>query len=216
MDFDTSKILGGIGALLLFIGCIPYISGPTFGILPLIGIILLLIGLKGMADYYREAGIFNNALYGTVLAIVGIVISVAIIMVSSLGLIANMFPDWNGDWASLAQIDPTQIPTDMDFNSVAPFLAGILISLVILFVFVLLVAFLYRRSLNLLRDKSNIGLFGSAATVLLIGAVLTIILIGLVLVWIAILLVAIAFFQLKEPQTQTSIPQYPPPNPPQT
>ncbi len=215
MNFDSSKIIGGIGALLLFIGCIPYLGGPTFGILPLVGLILLLIGLKGLADYYKEAGIFNNALYGTILGIVGAVVFVAIILISAVGFITNIFPSWNGNWATLAQIDTTQLPTDISWNLVGPFLAGILISLVVLFVFVLLVAFLYRRSLNQLRDKSNIGLFGSAGTVLLIGAVLTIILIGLLLVWIAILLVAIAFFQLKEPQSQTSTTQYPPPYQPQ-
>lgn len=211
MNFDSSKILGGIGALMLFIGCIPPLIGYTFGILPLVGLILLLIGFKGLADYYKEAGIFNNALFGTILSIVGAVVFVAVMFIAAIGFLTNIFPEWNGDLTTIAQLDPTQIAADMNFSAIAPFLAAVLLSLVILFVFVLIVAFLYRRSLNLLRDKSNIGLFGSAGTVLLIGAVLTIILIGLLLVWIAILLVAIAFFQLKEPQPQAPINQYPPP-----
>jgi uncharacterized membrane protein len=76
---------------------------------------------------------------------------------------------------------------------------------VLLFVFVLVVAFLYRKSLNMLSQKSGVGLFGSAATVLLIGAVLTIIVVGLLLVWISVLLVAIAFFQMKPIENVPSV-----------
>ena len=36
MEIETTKILGGIGALLMFIGIIPYIN--SFGIIGLIGV----------------------------------------------------------------------------------------------------------------------------------------------------------------------------------
>ena len=45
MDFQTNKTLGGIGALLLFIGCLTFIS-PAVGILGLIGFILVLIAIN--------------------------------------------------------------------------------------------------------------------------------------------------------------------------
>ena len=65
MTLESSKNLGGVGALLIFI-TLPLLFLPRVGgfalILPLIGTILLLVALKGFADYYREAGIFNNAL----------------------------------------------------------------------------------------------------------------------------------------------------------
>jgi uncharacterized membrane protein len=212
MNFETSKNLGGVGAILLFVSVLPFIGTYTFGILGLVGLILLLIGMKGLAEYYREAGIFNNALYGTITGIVGAVVFVAILITAVLGFMSKIIPTWNGDWTSLGQINPADISTNVDLSTIGPFVAAILVAVVVLFVFVLVVALLYRKSLNLLRDKTGVGMFGTAATVLLIGGVLTIIFVGLVLVWIAVLLVAIAFFQLRPPspqmpQTETLPPQ---------
>lgn len=209
MNFETSKNLGGVGAILLFVSVIPYISTYTFGVLGLVGLILLLLGMKGLAEYYREAGIFNNALYGTITGIVGVVVFVAILITAVLGFISNIIPNWNGDWTSIGQINPADISTNIGLSTIGPFVAAILVSFVVLFVFVLVGALLYRKSLNLLREKTGVGMFGTAATLLLIGGVLTIIGIGLILVWIAVLLVAIAFFQLRPtpPQTETPPPQ---------
>jgi uncharacterized membrane protein len=203
MNFESNRIVGGIGALLLFIGVIPMVN--QFGIVSLIGAIMVLIALRGFASYYREAGIFNNALYGTIMAIVGVVVSVAVVIAAALGFISTFIPGWNGDWTSLSQLNPADINTNVDFAALGPFLAAILLALVLLFVFVLVVAFLYRKSLNMLSQKSGVGLFGSAATVLLIGAVLTIIVVGLLLVWISVLLVAIAFFQMKPIENVPSV-----------
>jgi uncharacterized membrane protein len=50
MTFESSKTLGGIGALLMFIGVFPYIS--YFGIIELIGAILVLVALHGFARIY--------------------------------------------------------------------------------------------------------------------------------------------------------------------
>ena len=78
MDFQTYKTLGGVGAILLLIGCLTSIS-PAVGLLGLIGIILVLIALNGFADYYKEKGIFNNALYGIIIFVVGIVVTIAVV-----------------------------------------------------------------------------------------------------------------------------------------
>lgn len=204
MTFESSKTLGGVGALLLFIGFIPPLGGYTFGVLPLVGLILLLVGMKGLADYYREAGIFNNVLYGTVAGIVGVVVFAAALFTSLVGFLTEIFPNWNGDWTSITQLNPEDISTNIASSNILPFVASILISFVILFVAVLIVALFYRKSLELLRNKTGIGMFGTVGTLLLIGAVLTIILIGLILVWIAILLLAIAFFQLQPQPAQTT------------
>ena len=69
MSIETSKILGGVGALLMFIGVIPYVS--YFGVIEFVGLILVMVALYNLASHYRESGIFNNALYGLILGIVG-------------------------------------------------------------------------------------------------------------------------------------------------
>ena len=51
MSLESNKTLGGVGAILL---AIP--------VLNLIGIILVLIALKGMTDYYNDEKILKNAL----------------------------------------------------------------------------------------------------------------------------------------------------------
>ena len=43
MNLETSKLLGGIGALLMFIGVIPFVS--HYGIIEIIGVILVLAAL---------------------------------------------------------------------------------------------------------------------------------------------------------------------------
>jgi uncharacterized membrane protein len=188
----------------MFISVLPYISGYTFGLLGLVGLILLLLGMKGLADYYQEASIFNNALYGSIAAIVGSVTSVAVIVYAAFGLLADLMPNWNGDWTSIPQLDFSDVTANVDLSTVGSFVAIALLALVILFVFVVVVAVLYRKSLNTLKDKSGVGMFGTAGTVLLIGSVLTIIVVGIFLVWIAVLLAAIGFFQLQPSSRATS------------
>ena len=46
MTLESSKTLGGIGALLIFIGVFPYIN--YFGVLEIIGVILVLFALHGL------------------------------------------------------------------------------------------------------------------------------------------------------------------------
>ena len=82
MAIETSKTLGGIGAILMFIGVIPIVS--TYGVIELIGLILVMVALYNLGSYYVERGIFNNALYGLIAGIVGGVIAVGAVIVTVL------------------------------------------------------------------------------------------------------------------------------------
>jgi len=211
MSIETSKILGGVGALLMFIGILPYIS--FFGVIEIIGLILVMVALYNLGNYYREGKIFNNTLYGIIMGIVGGVISVAVIVITVLTSLTDflyeIFPDWNGDWTALSGLTPD--PSNISIDSIAPFLIGLFAVLIILWVFSIIAAFFVRRSFGTLSEKSGVGLFSTAGLLLLIGAVLIILFgIGLILIWISALLLAIAFFQLKpqqeQPTTSTSAP----------
>jgi uncharacterized membrane protein len=198
MNFDTSKNLAGIGTILLFIGVLPYAN--TFFALPIVGFILMLIGLKGLSEYYNESGIFNNFLYGIIVAVVGVVVAAAIAITAFLGFISIIVPNWNGDWTTLiSQLGNVNIDTNIATNEVLPYVGLLLLDWVLLFVFTLIFVLLFRRSTNQLTKKSSVGLFGSIGTVLLVGGVLSILAIGYLLIWIALLLFAIAVFQVKEP-----------------
>jgi len=201
MNFYTSKNLSGVGAILVFVSflALPFSNAFGGGFVTLIGLILMLIGVKGLADYYKDAGIFNNMLYGTITGIVGVVVAIAV----AIGLVLNslssflykVFPSWNGDWTTLSGMTPNT--SNLTLTDIAPFITAALSVFVILLVVVIIVALFYRRSLSSLRDKSGTSLFGTTGILLLIGAVLTIILIGYLIVWIAILLLAIAFFSMR-------------------
>jgi uncharacterized membrane protein len=203
MNFETSKSLGGVGAILLFISPLTgVLTGFSTGVIGLIGFILLLIGAYGLAQYYRESGIFNNLLYGTIVGIIGGVVSVFIAVWAFIALLPDfiykIYPGWNGDWASLANIMPDT--TNITASDVVPFLGVFLAVIVVLFIIAIVVALFYRKSFNQLASKTGVGLFGTTGTVLLVGSVLVIAFgLGVLLIWISALLLAIAFFQIRAP-----------------
>ena len=112
MDIQTNKWVGGIGTLLFIIGCVAFFSPVVGGLLELIGIILVLVALNGFADFYKEKGIFNNALYSVIILIVGMVITfgigiyIAVGFFESLGLdLTNLQSFQSVDWANLMTPD---------------------------------------------------------------------------------------------------------------
>ena len=204
MAIETNKALGGVGAILMFIGIIPVIS--SYAIIELIGLILVMVALYNLASYYTERGIFNNALYGLIAGIVGGVIAAVVVFVSVITSLTDflyqIFPTWNGDWTALSGLTPDV--SNLNPTDILPFVGGILAALAILWIFAIIAAFFVRRSLVSLSAKSGVGLFSTAGLLLLIGSVLIIALgLGLILIWISALLLAIAFFQIK-PQQSTS------------
>jgi uncharacterized membrane protein len=201
MTLESSKNLGGVGALLIFIG--PLLSalpgiGAWTGILSLIGAILVLIALKGFADYYKEAGIFNNALYAIIAVIIGGVVFVALLIFAAVDLFSALGLNITNiqDWSSLSQINWQAVDVDLLLR----FAGTILLGLVVLFAFLVVTVVFLRRSLSLMATKTGVGLFGTTGMLLLIGAILTIILIGILVLWIGILLLAIAFFSIRAQQ----------------
>ena len=203
MNIETSKNLGGVGAILIFIGVLPLFA--YSGIISLVGIILTLIAVKGLADYYSEAGIFNNALYAVITAIVGGIVTTGVVFVALVDFLSELGLSLGnvGEWSTQL---PTMDWTTIGFDIIGNFVAYILLALVVLFVFVIITAILLRKSLGLLSAKTGVGLFGTTGLLILIGAVLTIIAVGLILIWVAMLILAIAFFSIKPQQPASAAP----------
>ena len=194
MDFGTSKYLSAIGTLLMFIGVIPLI--PYGGILSLIGLIMLMIGINGLANYYNERGIFSNALYSILIAIAGGIVAVGAIAVSAMSALADLGIDLANieDWVNAG----TDIGTVIDITDLSAFMglfSAILVGALILFVVLIISMYFARKSMNQLSEKSGIGLFGTAGLLMLIGAIIPVI--GLLLIWIGLLLAMVGFFQLQ-------------------
>jgi len=181
MSLESGKNLGGIGALLLVIGTfVPFLS--------IVGIILLLVGIKNLADYYGSNDIFQDSLYACIFGIIGIA-SIGIVLISFLFGAASIGASSGTAFFGLA--------------------VAAIIALVVAFVFYVLMAVYFRKSFDLLATKTGEGMFGTAGTLLLIGAILTIIFVGLILIFIAWILLTVAFFSIKA----TTAPKQPPPPP---
>jgi len=210
MTLESSKSLGLIGSILLLIGVLPYISSFTFGVLAIVGIILILISLHGLANIYNEKGIFNNSLYGFIAGIAGAVVAGLVVIVAVLNnlhtLLEDLYPSWNGNWSSISSLSGmTPNTSNITASSVFSLIEGALVAFVILWIFLIAWAFFARKSLKMLATKSSVGLFSTASLVLIIGAALTIIFIGLIIMWVAVLLMVIAFAQLKPQMEQPPV-----------
>ena len=199
MTLESDKTLGGVGALLVVIGFLGFFASGYVAILALIGMIITLIALKGMSDHYKEAGIFNNALYGVITLIIGVVAFIATLAVVILMTLSSFAIDWS---------DPAAIQAYfMNFNNIWSIIGIVIVALVVLFAFAIVSAIFFRKSLTSLSTKSGENIFATAGLLWLIGAVLTIILVGFILIGIAWILIAVGFFSIKP----TAPPQSPPP-----
>jgi uncharacterized membrane protein len=211
MTLESSKIMGGIGALLMFVGVLPQVN--YIGIIELIGLILVLVALHNLANYYKEGSIFRHAMYGVAVAVVGAIIigvlAVAVVLSNIKDLITQVYPGWNGDWSTLQGMTPNT--ANFDPTNIFPLIGGLLVVLVIAWVFSIIAAYFIWRSLKQVSNKSNTGLFGTAGLILLIGAIIPII--GLILMWISALMLAIAFFMLKSHEQPMATATSPPPPP---
>ena len=209
MTLETSKTLGGIGAILMFIGIFPIIN--YYLIVELIGAVLILAALHGLGSYYKQMGIFNNAIYGVAAGIVGVVIAAVAaaytFLTSITDLLRQVYPGWNGEWSTLQGMTPDT--TNLDPSVIFPIIAGLLVVVVIVWIFAIVATFFIWRSLRQASSKTGTGLFGTAGILLFIGAIIPII--GLILMWISALLLAIAFFTLKSHQEPMAVPASPPP-----
>ena len=216
-SFETSKILGGVGSILVLLGVVPYVN--SYGIIMLIGAILLLFGLHGLSDYYRDQRIFRNAIFGIAAGVIGVVAAIGagiIALLLNLGnieaLIYQLYPGWNGDWATLQNLtpDPNAInAANFDVSTLIPFVIAVFAVLAILWLFAMISTFFIRRSFKAVSEKSSVGTFGTAGLLLLIGAVLIIAFgLGVILMWIAVLILAVAFFQLRPAEPVVPVTDY--------
>lgn len=165
MSLESNKTLAGIGAILV---AIPFLN--------LIGIILVLIAMKGLADHYNEDDIFQNTLWGFIFGIIGVIALIAVIVMLAIGV---------------AVVSPITVP----LAEIALFI----ISLIVMYIFSLLGAIFYRKAFDILAEKSGEKMFETAGLLLLIGAIIP--LIGEVIKFIAWILAAVGYFSLK-PGTQ--------------
>ncbi|MGD0204278.1 MAG: DUF996 domain-containing protein [Candidatus Bathyarchaeia archaeon] len=187
-NVESSKTLAGVGSILLILSIVPY-AGAVLGI---IGIILLLIGIKGLASYYQNNEIYQNSLTGVIFYIIALIAAAVAVVALVIG-----------------------------FASIIGFAVGIIVfilALIVAFIFYLLAAMHLRKTFDVLAQKSGEQSFATAGTLLWWGAILTIIFVGLILIFIAWIFSTIGFFSMRlQPQQPYASQPYgytPPTTPP--
>lgn len=176
MALETDKKLCGIGSILIAIGfLVPFLG--------LIGIILLLIGLKGLSNDYNSPVIFQNALYGFIFGIISIII-LSIAMITIFFVRMSTIISMSG-----MMMGP--------FRMFGIELILALLLLIITFVLFLLSAIFYKRSFDIIAEKSGEKLFNTIGILLIIGSVLIILLVGYIILIATWIIAAIAFFSIR-------------------
>ena len=189
MSLDSDRTLGGVGALLVAVGSF-------FPFLSLVGIILVLVAMRGLADYYKESSLFKNALYGFIFGIIGVVAAIVLFVLYFFSLFAT----------STTSNGTVPVAFFTALNGV-----GLLILiLVVVLIFFVIQALFYRRAFNILSDKSGEKMFRTAGVLVFVGAILTIVLVGFVLLFIGWILATVAFFSIKTPTAPQERPPLPP------
>jgi len=193
-DFSNVKILGGLAALFVLGGIIPYLGS----LLSIASIVMFLIVFYKISRLTGEKSIFNNILMSYLIAFAfGIGIVVYFVF-----LFMDIFKAY-GDVGIYFFEDPDNIEM-----LVSSFLTELVVVFVFAYVVMILFAFLWKKSLDKTAAFFNEKLFKTAGLLYIIGAP-TIIVCGLgFLVTLAgHIVLAVAFFSLKKTEQQNSLPQ---------
>jgi uncharacterized membrane protein len=189
VSLEYSKTLAGEGSILLLLSLVPY-AGWILGI---IGVILLLRGMKELSNYYQDEEIYKNVLTGVKFYIVALVSAGVSIAAIVIGIGSATGFTFNSNF----------VPTVGFGVGLLAFLAGLIIA----FVFYILATLSLRKTFNTLAQKSGEASFTTAGTLLWWGAILSIVVIGLVLILVAWIFATIGFFAMKPKQMQQYNPQ---------
>jgi uncharacterized membrane protein len=179
VNFEYAKTLAGEGAILLLLSLIPYIGW----VLGIVGIVLLLKGMKELSYYYQDEKIYQDSLTGVKYYIVALVAAAVAVTAMVIGVASATGFTFAGDFAFTAGF--------------AVGLIALFAGLIVAFVFYVLAATHLKKTFSTLAQKSGEQSFATGGTLLWIGSILTIIGVGLILIFIAWIYTTIGFFSMK-------------------
>ncbi|MGD0329046.1 MAG: DUF996 domain-containing protein [Nitrososphaeria archaeon] len=178
INFNRNKIYSGVGAILIAMGLLI----PVVGI---IGIVVLLIGLRELSYYYQDIDMLRNTFYGFIF---GILSSFFFTLITLAHIPALLF-----SIISELLSNPTELTKEFA-SSIFFVLIGIILIMFLLFFFENI---FFKRTFNALASRTGVKSFRTGGLLLLIGSVLIIFLIGFIILLVAWLMIAGASFFLK-------------------
>ena len=179
IDLKQIKILGGIGALLIFIGVlIPFIN--------IIGLILVFLAVKSISEITKDEIIYKNYMIYFILSIIS-------------SFIIYLLFFYLGNFSLFYFFDPT---TFIDYGYSTRYLGtffGIyLVGFLIQWIILIIGTIYLRKSYISIAEKTNVNLFQTTGKAYFIGAITMIIIIGFIIILIANILEIVAYFSLPE------------------
>ncbi|WP_291767298.1 DUF996 domain-containing protein [Caldivirga sp. UBA161] len=187
MSFDSAKVLAGIGALLAGIGIFGYV------IPSIIGLILFLVGMMELADYFNDRGLKSDIMNWFILGLIALIVLTAGVFLAIIPFTISF---------SGMHMNYPMIP----YHPYHPFLTSLLIIIVVIVttaLFFLLSAIYLRRAMNNMSSRTGEKLFESGGLIYLIGAILTFIMIGVLVILVAWIIIGVALLSIKEPGKST-------------
>jgi len=190
-SFEYGKTLAAEGSILLILGLIPYVGW----VLGIIGVILLLRGVKELANYYQNSEIYQNSLTGVKYYIIALVAAAVAISAIAIGV------------GTATGFKYTNFTLNVGFGIGLAIFFG---ALIIAFLFNVLAATHLRQTFNSLAQKSGDHSFSTAGTLLWWGSLLTILVgLGLLLIFIAWIFAVVGFFSMRaQPMQQNTSQPY--------
>ena len=199
VNFEYSKTLAGEGSILLLLSIIPY-AGWILGI---IGVVLLLRGMKELSNYYQDEEIYQNSLTGVKFYIIALIAAAVAIAGIVVGIGSATGFRFNSNFV-----------LTMGFGAgLIAFIAGLIVA----FIFYVLATSHLKKTFFKLAEESGEASFKTAGDLLWWGAIFTILVVGLLLIFIGWIFATIGFFTMKSRQYQQYAPsangygQIPPP-----
>jgi uncharacterized membrane protein len=170
VTLESSRTLGGVGALLIFLGSAfsflslvryvyPSLSlaatalGGLLGVLSFTGLILFMVAMNGLANHYRDRAIFNNALYWIITSIVGAVVAIALAVAVTLSVLSSIIK-------TIAPFTPTNPPSISSLlDALRPFIVYFIPVGVVAFAIGVISVVFIMRAFNRLASASGVRIF---------------------------------------------------------
>jgi len=229
MAIGSNRMLGFIGALLTVIGSVSaflsfvffffpslYISGVgiLFGVSGLVGLILFMIAMKGFAVDYKDAAIFDNALYGLLsniaIGVVAGVLAVAVVFLNLSSITATFTP------GSVPSFTPDFLQSIMGYFVPVFLVVSVLALVPALFNLRAFYRLAAKSGVRLFRTAGLLGLAGAAVAMMFAfivsvlvlvasipaSAVLAISVVGSMISYVMWIVAAKAFYAIKAPASK--------------
>jgi len=165
------------------------------GVVGVIGVILFLLSMHQLSNYYNEPKIFRNIIYGFLTSLIGGIIICVVAVVA-------IFVSFSSSI--------TTITTDAEIVSSFISIIGIFIAIAVgAMILVILIGVFYWKAFTKLGEKSGVDTFKTVGMLYLIGSILQCVGIGAIICWISWIFAAEGYRKLQpQPTTITNATNY--------